>query len=85
MTPHEFHARVMMLDSRFPLSVTSYKRSAKRNKRFGGAARSRHLLWLGCDVVLDAQSDKKEFTIEAKRQGLRVVDEGDHLHLQPNG
>ena len=66
----------------FPASITSWYRSPKRNKRVGGAASSMHLLGLAVDVVLDSREDVNSFTLLAKRMGLWVLDEQDHIHIQ---
>ncbi|MDT7040834.1 hypothetical protein [Candidatus Nitronereus thalassa] len=83
MTHNEFLDRLILLDCLYSFSVTSYKRSASRNAAVGGHPQSRHRMWLGCDVVLDDPGQLMNFQTEAKRQHLRVLDEGDHLHVQP--
>ena len=73
---------MVALDGAFPYSVTSYKRSATRNAMVGGSPKSRHLMWLGMDVILDDSVLTKDFIKACKRQGLRAIDEGDHIHVQ---
>jgi peptidase M15-like protein len=82
MTALDFHQLLMMLDARFSFSETSGKRTPGHNQAVGGQPESRHCLWLARDLVLDDAGDTEAFTKEAKRQGLVVVDEGDHLHVQ---
>lgn len=77
-----FEDKIRCLALFFPLSVTSWLRSAKRNAQVGGVGDSRHLLGLAVDVVLDDAGNRDFFTNEAKRLGLQVIDEGDHLHVQ---
>ena len=82
MTLFNFVANLFLLHGLFPFSVTSWIRSAKRNKEVGGLATSYHLLGLAVDVVLDNPADKARFIKEAKRLGFDAIDEGDHVHLE---
>lgn len=82
MSPLQFHECLITLSTRFAFSQTSGYRTAKRNTAVGGVPDSRHRLWLAVDVVLDDEAETAAFIKEAKRQGLVVVDEGDHLHIQ---
>jgi len=65
-----------------PGSVTSGKRSRKRNARVGGVRNSMHLLDLAKDVVLDTRADAKLFMQLCKRLKLWTLDEGNHIHVQ---
>lgn len=78
-----FCERIRILSDKFACSATSWGRSDKRNKQVGGHPKSRHLNWCAVDIVLDDEADKFRFTELAKTLGLRVVDEQDHLHIQP--
>ncbi len=83
MTVGEFATRLAMVASVVPCSVTSWGRSAAHNAAVGGHPDSWHRLWLGADVVLDDPRDRPLFERQCVRLGLRVVDEGNHLHVQP--
>lgn len=63
-------------------SVTSWVRSPARNERVGGDERSLHLYGLAVDVIFDDSLSKHAAMIYAKRAGLSMVDEGDHVHFQ---
>lgn len=83
MTVGEFAEHVSDLCYLFNGSVTSWGRSAKRNAEVGGLEKSRHLDFLAVDVVLDTAALNPHFAEWALRRGLKVLDEGDHLHVQP--
>jgi uncharacterized protein YcbK (DUF882 family) len=83
MTALEFAARVLQLAVAVRLSVTSWIRSPRRNQQVGGVAGSRHLDGCAVDVVLDDPADRPALQRLADRLGLRVLDEADHLHLEP--
>lgn len=84
MTPHDFLTALMQLASRCPFRETSGYRSAWGNAHVGSTTRySAHQFWLGRDVLLDPGVDKGYFVEAARRLGIKVLDEGDHLHLQP--
>lgn len=82
MTVQDFAGKIELLASIFPLSVTSWFRSKKRNAEVGGHARSSHLFGLAVDVVLEDQEDKHYFLKTVKALGLGFLDEGDHIHIQ---
>ena len=50
MTPMEFHGALMAFVDPLGESVTSYKRSPKRNLAVGGVVNSKHQIWMGADV-----------------------------------
>ena len=78
-----FTTAILVLAVRFRFSVTSWLRSPARNKSVGGVGDSWHLTALAVDVVLDPGEGEEAFRREAARLGLKCLDEGDHLHLQP--
>lgn len=84
MTLEDFVSTLRTLNARFPFSTTSWGRTPKRNASADvrGKPNSRHLLWLAVDVVLDEPAEMAAFMAECKRQGLKMLDEGDHIHLQ---
>jgi uncharacterized protein YcbK (DUF882 family) len=83
MTALEFLQRVLQLAVVVPFSVTSWLRSPARNRAVGGVPTSRHLDGAAVDVVLDRPEDREVLRRFANRLGLQVLDEGDHLHLEP--
>lgn len=64
-------------------SVTSYGRTAKRNREVGGVEYSAHRFWRGADVVYDSPIDEGVAKVTASRLDLLVIREDDHDHLQP--
>ena len=66
----------------FEGSVTSGRRTQKRNKLVGGVEHSLHLVGLAADIVLDEPSKHGELLEACGRLGLRAIDEGDHIHVQ---
>lgn len=74
---------VVILGLRFRFSVTSWIRSAIRNAAVGGSRDSWHMVALAVDVVLDDGEDVISFKLTANKLGLKALDEGDHIHLQP--
>lgn len=85
MNAVDFAHNLITLGLRFRISVTSWGRTTARNKAVGGAGTSRHLDWCGADVVLDIHdaAQKQQLTVAAAKLGLKVIDEKDHIHLQP--
>jgi len=84
ISPHDFLTRMMILSCRFPFRVRSFYRDPISNAHpdIDGMTNSRHLTWQAMDVVLLHGHDRQPFEVEARRQGLVVVDEGNHLHVQ---
>lgn len=83
MDAAKFAATIITLKTRFRFSVTSWFRTDSRNSAVGGQPNSTHLYGLGIDVILDDLSDLVDFRTAAARFDLSVLDERDHLHLQP--
>jgi len=71
-------------DSHGEVQASSWWRSAADNLRVGGNARSQHLLGLAVDLEA---VEPGLLLMELNAQGLTVIDEGDHLHVQtfPSG
>ncbi|MBM4338993.1 MAG: hypothetical protein FJ110_05580 [Deltaproteobacteria bacterium] len=74
---------VMVLCAKYRGSVSSWGRTPKHNKEVGGVEGSYHLIWLGCDVVLDEMKKNPGFEKDAEQLNIRAIMEGDHYHLQP--
>jgi len=77
-----FLEKVVLLRVLVPFSVTSWIRTPKRNQAIGGHPRSWHLMGLAVDVVLDNPEDTDRLVEAARRFGLDVVVEEDHVHLE---
>jgi hypothetical protein len=77
-----FADKVLALCLIFDCSETSGFRTEKRNELVGGAPNSRHLVGLGRDIVPDDPSRTDDVCQAARRLGLWVLVEGDHIHLQ---
>jgi hypothetical protein len=60
------------------MTITSWWRSFQKNLDVGGVGNSLHMIGLAWDVV-PATEENAEILRAA---GLRVIDEGDHLHAQ---
>lgn len=83
MSPLDFATRILALALAVPLSVTSWGRTATRNRTVGGGADSNHLGWLAVDVVADDRTLLPRARTFARRLGLEVIPEGDHWHIEP--
>ena len=81
MTVAEFAEAVSRYGMLMGASVTSWGRTLKHNTEVGGVTFSAHRFWLGCDLIYDGPVLSKMET--ARRLGLKLIDEGDHDHLQP--
>ena len=62
-------------------TLTSWYRSPADNQRVGGEPRSQHLLGLAADIVFPTIV-KASAMRSLRAQGLTVLDEGDHVHVQ---
>lgn len=85
MSPFEFVQSVILLCAKHRGSVSSWGRTPKHNQDVGGVENSIHMLWLGCNVVLDEMSTNAKFEADAEFLGLKAIFESDHYHLQPKG
>jgi len=83
MNPLSFMQAVIIICFKHRGSVSSWGRTPKHNKDVGGVDGSIHMLWLGCDVVLDEMKKNLEFEKDASLIGLVAIFEQDHYHLQP--
>ena len=79
----DFCLGILTLSSQFEFSVTSWFRSLPHNTAVGGSENSFHLIGMGSDIVLDKFEDTVAFVRRATGLGFSVLNEGDHLHLQP--
>ena len=78
----EFVRKILSLADEFDFSVTSWKRTAKRNTQVGGKLNSKHLSWFAVDIVLDNTEDRAKCYKAIKVLSLKFLDEGDHIHVQ---
>lgn len=85
MTVGEFTGRIYVLGVTFGFSVTSWGRTVARNVAVGGHPESYHKRWLAVDAVLDDPSDVAGLRRVSALLGLEVIDEGDHVHIEPAG
>lgn len=76
---------VIFLCYKHRASVSSWGRTEKHNKDVGGVEDSYHLIWCGCDVVLDLNAANPSFERDARKMGFNPIWEKDHYHLQPLG
>ena len=81
----DFVDKILSLNDRYDFSVTSWIRSPGRNALVGGHRNSKHLVGLACDIILSKPEEQEAFTAAAKGLAIKVVDEGDHLHVQTGG
>ena len=82
-TVGEFRTLICQLADVVALSETSGLRSVKRNAAIGGMPLSAHLIGLAVDVILDEPARVSELTAFAAKMGLIVLDDGDHVHIEP--
>jgi hypothetical protein len=84
VTVGEFAERIAFVGILTGFSVTSWGRSLKHNQAVGGVEDSFHPLWLAVDGNLDDRADLPRLKAWCTRCGLTVINEGDHLHVQPS-
>lgn len=76
---------VRLLSRIVPFSVTSWGRTAQRNKAVGGVANSWHLDYMAVDVVLDDVSDLNRLRQYCAALSLEVIAGEGHWHIEPVG
>ncbi len=77
-----FSDKVLALCLIYDCSETSVFRTDMRNTAVGGAPNSRHKEGLARDIVPDDLRQTDEVCQAARRLGLWVLVESDHIHLQ---
>lgn len=83
-----FVRKIFVLGDEFDFSITSWKRTLKRNTMVGSKfpGTSKHLTWLAVDIVLDDITKKDAFLKKVKELGLHYLDEylsgKMHIHIQ---
>lgn len=65
------------------LQVTSGLRTPERNAQVGGVPNSYHLTGQARDIVPRNPQEDAQTRQWAAQNGMEVIDEGDHLHLEP--
>lgn len=83
MLPFDFITICALVCAKHRGSVTSWGRTPKRNKEVGGHPKSTHMLWLGCDIIIDVMMKNTELEEDCDRLGLVAIYEKTHYHLQP--
>ena len=84
----DFVRKIFILGDEFDFSITSWKRTLKRNIMVGSKfpGTSKHLIWLAMDIVLDDITKKDSFLKRVKELGLHYIDEyltgKMHVHIQ---
>lgn len=67
--------------------MTSTRRSPERNKAVGGVPNSYHLSGRARDSIPPPGMSMAEYAAELRRlnPNLDVINEGDHVHMEPRG
>lgn len=68
----------------YNVRITSWCRSAQRNREVGGVENSLHLVCLALDVV-GPPNEVQRLALAWRGIGLDAVQESDHLHLELDG
>ena len=85
MTLPEFAIAIIQYCAATKASVTSWYRTAQRNREVGGKATSSHLTAMATDLKYDTRQPPKIEVAQAiaKKLGLYVHRESDHDHVRP--
>ena len=89
MTPHEFLDAKMQLSARHRFREVSGYRSPAQNTLIEAnqghpvLPYGPHQYWVGTDIEPDPTENRTMLIESARRVGLKALDEGTHLHLQP--
>jgi hypothetical protein len=67
--------------------ITSTRRSAARNRAVGGVPNSYHLTGQARDSVPPPGMSMGEYyrRLKAANPNMQVINEGDHVHIEPRG
>jgi hypothetical protein len=65
------------------IPVSSTRRTPQRNQEVGGVANSYHLTGEAADITHRNPQEKQQATQYWRGKGYQVIDEGDHLHIEP--
>lgn len=65
------------------IPVSSTLRSGDKNREVGGVANSYHLTGEAIDVAPQSAEQKQQAQQYWRSRGYQVIDEGDHLHIEP--
>lgn len=74
---------MVRLASLFPLTATSWGRTAHQNAKVGGVPHSAHRVWVAVDLIADGPVDVEELKEWGRRLELKVIPEEGHFHVQP--
>lgn len=72
------------LSQKYGIQPTSVTRTPQHNREVGGVANSYHLNGQAADYIVP-QQHKAQFAADARANGYEVIDEGDHIHIEPAG
>lgn len=86
-SPQGVQSLIQGLAGQFGGQVSSLTRSPAHNGKVGGVPNSQHIAGTAGDVVFTDPQAKARYIDAARRAGLEVIDEGDHVHseLPPGG
>lgn len=86
-SPKGVQGLITNLAGQFGGQVSSLERTPAHNAKVGGVANSQHTRGTAGDVVFTDPQAKARYMDAARRAGLEVIDEGDHVHaeLPPGG
>lgn len=83
MTPGQFCEMLLPLIQESGGSVTSWVRSRRHNTEVGGVGNSWHCVGLALDITdFDSEESRQRFIFRARKMGMQVRDETDHVHVE---